>query len=140
MADSCLFCRMVADRREVPHWVAESERALAFLDIYPLREGHALVIPKRHARDLSEVAPEDLRAMADLAREVALRLRARLGATGENLFLASGPDAEQTVFHVHMHVVPRHPDDRLDFRGWWDPKVSAPPREEIDRLARTLRG
>lgn len=138
-AGDCLFCRLVAERSRVPHWVAESDRALAFLDIRPLRRGHTLVIPKRHATDLSDLSPDDLRAVAELAREVARRLRERLGTTGENLFVASGPGSEQTVFHFHLHVVPRLSDDGLGLRAWWDPKTREPTPADLTRLAESLR-
>ncbi len=139
MAAPCIFCAMVADRRKVPYWIAESEGALAFADINPIRRGHSLVIPKRHARDLSDVTPEDLRAVTELAHAVAGQLRRRLGSTGENLLVASGLGSEQSVFHLHIHVIPRMADDDLRWNDWWQTKVRHPTLGEIEALARSIR-
>jgi histidine triad (HIT) family protein len=140
MPEPCLFCEMVADRGKVPHWIAETPRALAFMDIRPIRHGHALVIPKHHARDLSDVAPEDLRETMALVQHVAARLREKLSTTGENLLVASGAGSEQSVFHLHVHVIPRLPDDDLRWNDWWQTKVRHPSLSELEALARSLRG
>jgi histidine triad (HIT) family protein len=140
MPEPCLFCRMGRDRSLAPHWIAESERVFAFLDINPIRRGHALVIPKAHAVDLSDVAPGELEAVMALVREVAARLRERLGTTGENLLVASGPGSEQSVFHLHVHVIPRLPDDALRWNDWWQTKVRPTRPEELAPLARSIRG
>lgn len=136
----CIFCAMVGDRSKVPHWLAESERALAFLDIHPIRRGHALVIPKAHARDLSDVSAADLAAVAALIPEVAACLRRRLGTTGENIFVASGPGSEQSVFHLHAHIIPRRPDDDLRWNDWWQTRVRPATFPELATLAREIRG
>jgi len=105
----CIFCKILAG--EIPSTrIAETERAIAFMDINPGSRGHALVIPKEHSADLLEVAPEDLHACTDLAREVARRATERLGADGVNLLNCCGADAWQTVFHFHLHVIPRYKD------------------------------
>ncbi|MGP8073963.1 MAG: HIT family protein [Thermoplasmata archaeon] len=140
MNASCIFCRMISDRSLVPHWIAESERALAFLDINPIRHGHSLVIPKSHALDLSDVKPEDWRAACQLALEVASLLRRRLGTTGENLLVASGPGSEQSVFHLHLHVIPRLPNDDLRWNDWWQTKVQHPGDPALTALAASIRG
>ena len=111
MADECIFCRIVENRSMVPHWLAESDKALAFLDINPIRTGHTLVIPKAHAVDLRTITDGDWAAVAGLSARVVNLLRRKLGTTGENLFVASGPGSEQSVFHLHVHIIPRSPDD-----------------------------
>ena len=131
---------MAADRSLAPHWIAESDQAFAFLDINPIRHGHALVIPKRHAVDLADVAAGDLAAVMSLVQEVAARLRRRLGTTGENLLVASGPGSEQSVFHLHVHVIPRLPDDDLRWNDWWQTKVAEPDLDALVKLARAIRG
>jgi len=131
---------MVSDRSLVPHWIAESDRALAFLDINPIRHGHSLVIPKSHALDLSEVDPDDWRAACQLTLKVATLLRKRLGTTGENLLVASGPGSEQSVFHLHIHVIPRLPNDDLRWNDWWQTKVRPADEPTIVALAAALRG
>ncbi len=123
----------------VPYWIAETERAFAFLDIRPLRPGHALVIPKAHTLDLASIAPEDWRAVCELTTEVQRRLRQALGTTGENLLVASGPGSEQSVFHLHLHVIPRVQDDGLRLTEWWETKASTPARDDLVRLAERVR-
>jgi histidine triad (HIT) family protein len=108
----CLFCKIVAG--EIPATIiAEDERTVAFMDINPATRGHALVIPRAHARDVHEIDPEDLAAVAAAAQAVAARVIERLGAAGVNLLNSSGAAAWQTVFHFHMHVIPRYEGDPL---------------------------
>jgi histidine triad (HIT) family protein len=115
----CLFCRIVAG--ELPATlIDESERALAFLDISPATRGHSLVVPRVHSRDLEDITAEDLAACAALAQRVARTARARLsGVEGVNLLQCSGATAWQTVFHFHLHVIPRYGVDPL--RAPWVP-------------------
>lgn len=108
----CLFCKIVAGH--VPATiVAEGERAIAFMDVNPATRGHALVIPRAHARDVHEIADEDLQAVAVMAKRVAARQLERLGASGVNLLNSNGRAAWQTVSHFHMHVIPRYAGDPL---------------------------
>jgi len=113
MADpDCLFCKIVAG--EVPATVvAEDERTIAFMDINPATRGHALVIPRAHAADLHAIDPDDLEAVALAAQRLAARVRDNLGADGVNLLNSNGPAAWQTVFHFHVHVIPRYEGDPL---------------------------
>lgn len=105
----CVFCGIVAGT--VPSTtIAETERAIAFMDNNPVTPGHALVIPRAHAVDLHDVTAEDLAACAHLAQEIAERAKSRLGADGINLLNCSGVTASQTVFHFHVHVVQRFKD------------------------------
>lgn len=102
----CIFCAIVAGRAPA-RIVHETDETLAFLDINPITEGHTLVIPKRHATDLHEIDADDLAATARSAKAVAARLSDRLGCDGINLLHATGVAAWQTVFHLHIHVLPR---------------------------------
>ena len=114
----CLFCKIVAG--EIPATIiADDERTIAFMDINPATRGHALVIPRAHARDVHEISTADLQAVAAAAQAVAGRAIERLGAAGVNLLNSSGAAAWQTVFHFHMHVVPRYEGDPL--RLPWTP-------------------
>ncbi len=136
MADpDCLFCKIVAG--EIPATVvAEDERTLSFMDINPATRGHALVIPRAHAADVFAIDPEDLRAVALAAQRLAKRARERLGAAGVNLLNSSGAAAWQTVFHFHVHVIPRYADDPLRL-----PWVPAPgDKDEIAAAAAELAG
>lgn len=130
----CIFCKVVAG--ELPATkVAEDERTISFMDINPGTRGHALVIPRDHATDLYEISPEDLAACAQAAQHLALRARDGLGADGVNLINACRAAAWQTVFHFHIHVVPRYADDPL--RLPWIPKPGDP--DEIAASAEGLR-
>jgi histidine triad (HIT) family protein len=133
MPDDCIFCKVVAGELPAAK-VHEDERTLAFMDINPWTRGHLLVIPKRHAADLGEVPDDDLAAVASVAKQLAVRARERLGADGVNLINSFGAAAWQTVFHFHVHVIPRYEGDPLTLPT--KPGTSDP--EELAALAREL--
>ena len=134
MADpDCIFCKILAG--ELPATiVGEDERTVAFMDINPATRGHVLVIPRAHTADLLSVDPEDLRAVALASQRQAARAKERLGAEGVNLVNSCGALAWQTVFHFHMHVIPRYADDPL--RLPWVPAPGDPA--EIAAAAQEL--
>ncbi len=134
-AMTCIFCAIVAG--DLPSLqIAETERALAFMDINPATRGHALVIPKAHCADLTEVGEADLAACTLLAQEIARRALDRLGADGVNVLNSCGTAAWQTVFHFHLHVVPRYAGkDGLELP--WIPTAGDP--EVIAEAASALR-
>jgi histidine triad (HIT) family protein len=108
----CLFCKIAAG--EIPATiVAEDERTIAFMDINPATRGHLLVIPREHVADVFAIDPADLQAVALAAQRLAGRAREQLGADGVNLLNSNGPAAWQTVFHFHLHVIPRYDGDPL---------------------------
>jgi histidine triad (HIT) family protein len=131
----CLFCKIVAG--EIPATIVdEDERTIAFMDINPATRGHALVIPREHSADLLTVEREDLVAVAVAARRLAGRAKERLQADGVNLVNSCGAVAWQSVFHFHMHVIPRYEGDPL--RLPWVPAPGDP--EEIAAAAQELSG
>ena len=134
-SEDCLFCKIAAG--ELPATVVDEDaRTVAFMDINPATRGHALVIPRAHTTDLHEIGKDDLHAVALAAQRLAGRMRARLGAEGVNLINSCGAAAWQTVFHFHMHVVPRYVDDPLEL-----PWVPAPgDMDEIAATGELLRG
>jgi histidine triad (HIT) family protein len=113
MRDSgCIFCKIVAG--ELPATiVGEDERTISFMDIAPATRGHALVIPREHSADLLSIDAEDLTAVGLAAQRLATRVKQRLGADGVNLLNSCGAVAFQSVFHFHMHVIPRYEGDPL---------------------------
>jgi histidine triad (HIT) family protein len=134
-APDCLFCNIVAG--DIPATrVREDERTVAFMDINPATRGHLLVVPRAHAADLLEVPGEDLAACMAAAQELAARQRERLGADGVNLLNSCGAHAWQTVFHFHVHVIPRYAGDPL--RLPWRP--SPGDEDAIAEAARALSG
>jgi histidine triad (HIT) family protein len=136
MADpDCLFCKIVAG--EIPsHKIDEDDKSLAFMDINPWTRGHALVIPKAHSRNLYDIEPADLAAMHATAQRVARRMRDRLASEGVNILQSSEPVAMQTVFHSHVHVIPRYSDDGLRLPAHPQPA----DHEELAQLAEELSG
>jgi histidine triad (HIT) family protein len=134
-SDDCIFCKIVAG--DLPATiVAQDERTVSFMDINPATRGHALVIPRRHARDLLSVEAEDLKAVSLAAQALARRMSERLGAAGVNTINSCGAAAWQTVFHYHVHVIPRYEDDPL--RLPWVPAPGDP--EQIGAAATALAG
>ena len=134
-AADCPFCQIVAG--ELPaQRVDEDEHTVAFMDLSPWTRGHALVVPRRHVRNLYEIGDEDLRGVGAAARRLALRMRDRLGADGINLLNSCEPAAWQSVFHFHVHVIPRYEDDPLELPT--RPTQADP--DDLERVAETLRG
>ncbi|HYP49051.1 MAG TPA: HIT family protein [Thermoleophilaceae bacterium] len=136
MADEdCIFCKIVAG--ELPaERVQEDEHTLAFMDINPWTRGHALVIPREHSRNLYEIGDGPLSRTAAAAKRLALTMRERLDCDGVNLVNSCEPAAWQTVFHFHLHVIPRYHNDPLQL------PVHPRPAEagELASVAAELRG
>jgi len=131
----CIFCKIVAG--ELPAMIVdEDERTIAFMDIAPATRGHALVIPRAHSTDLLDISEADLSAVALASRRLAARAKERLGADGVNLLNSCGRAAWQTVFHFHVHVVPRYESDPL--RLPWVP--SEGDQAQIASTAQELSG
>jgi histidine triad (HIT) family protein len=106
----CLFCKIVAG--EIPsHQVYEDEACVAFLDIQPSSRGHTLVVPRVHAAGFIEIAPEVLAATMLSAQRVAHLLRMKLKPDGMNVIQNNGAAAGQTIFHYHVHLLPRWAGD-----------------------------
>jgi histidine triad (HIT) family protein len=129
----CVFCRILAG--ELPATIVdEDERTVAFMDIAPATRGHTLVIPRAHSADLLAIDPEYLAAVARACKRLAARMSERLSADGVNLINSCGAVAWQTVFHFHVHVIPRYADDPL--RLPWAPTPGDPA--EIAAAAQEL--
>lgn len=113
MSDQCLFCGIVAG--SVPSAkVVEDDTTYAFMDINPGADGHILVIPKQHSKDLFEIPADDLTAVTLAAQRIAKAAAREFSADGVNLLNCCGADAWQTVFHFHLHVIPRYVDKTKD--------------------------
>ena len=108
----CVFCSIVA-RTAPAQIVDEDEHTISFMDINPATDGHALVVPKRHAENIHEIDADDVAAVARSAKRLSDRIRTVLKPAGINLIQANGAAAFQTVFHFHMHVVPRYAGDAI---------------------------
>lgn len=131
---NCIFCSIVAG--DAPSQIIDDdERTLTFMDINPATPGHCLVIPKAHAQDLFDITPDDLVAVARTTHRVAARVKDALVPDGMNLIQANGRAGFQTVFHFHMHIVPRYEDDAIKMP--WIPTPG--DRDQIAELAERIR-
>ncbi len=130
----CILCKIIAG--ELPGQIVDQdELTVAFMDIAPATRGHALVVPRNHVKNLLEIGPEDPEATTRAAQRLARRETERLGADGVNLLNSCGSAAWQTVFHFHLHVIPRYEGDPL--RLPWTPAQGDP--DEIAAAAEQLR-
>jgi histidine triad (HIT) family protein len=109
---SCIFCRIVAGEERAWQFYA-NEHAVAILDRFPSVPGHTLVIPRRHAADIWDIPRADAGRLMEAVHDVAALLDKRLSPDGMTLFQANRAAGWQTVFHIHVHLVPRHKGDPL---------------------------
>ncbi|KAI9164555.1 Adenosine 5'-monophosphoramidase [Blastocladiella emersonii ATCC 22665] len=115
---SCIFCRII--KKEIPSFrLIETESVYSFLDIGPLSEGHALVIPKHHGEKLHEIPDAQLAEVMPVAKKIVGALRATTGMTDYNILQNNGKAAHQEVPHVHFHIIPRREADGLGVK--WSP-------------------
>jgi histidine triad (HIT) family protein len=135
MGEGCVFCSIVAGRADAS-FVGATRRCVAFLDIRPVSEGHALIIPRRHVSGLAGLDDEEGAELFQLARQIASSQRDLGLAEGVNLFLADGEVAGQEVFHIHLHVLARRRGDGLGLRVAYPPP---PDRVRLDATAARLR-
>ena len=110
--NDCIFRKIVKGEASSTK-MYEDEHVLAFLDTNPVANNHTLVIPKRHYADLYDIPEKELQHLLVAAKRVALQLQAK-GVQAVNILHASGADAQQSVFHFHLHIVPRKHGDGLD--------------------------
>jgi len=116
----CIFCKIIAG--EIPSFkLFEDENTLAFMDINPASNGHALVIPKQHAADVYSVSEAAISQTVKTAKMIALAIDRTLNPEGLNLLQANGPAAAQSVMHFHMHVLPRSAGDELKLNWGLEP-------------------
>ena len=128
MNEDCVFCQILAGNMpgEV---VYEDEHAVAFMDIFPWTRGHAVVVPRRHSKNLYEIGEDDLARTLNAAKRLAEQMRDRLACDGVNLLNSCEPAAWQTIFHFHVHVIPRYEGDPLQL-------PTRPERVEPEELAK----
>jgi histidine triad (HIT) family protein len=133
--EDCIFCKVLAG--EIPsERVYEDEYAVGVMDINPWTRGHAVVIPRQHAANLYEISEEDLQHVIVAAKRLATKMRDTLACDGLNLIQSNGSAAWQTIFHLHVHVIPRYDDDPLQLPV--RPRPAKP--EELARVAGVIRG
>jgi histidine triad (HIT) family protein len=133
--DDCIFCAIAAGEGPA-EIVQEDEHTVAFMDINPWTRGHALVIPRRHAKNLFEIDDDELGHVLVATKRLATRIRDTLQCDGINLLNSAEPAAWQTVFHFHVHVIPRYEDDPLQLPG----KPLDVDQDELAEVAAEIRG
>ncbi|MCH7881895.1 MAG: HIT family protein [Proteobacteria bacterium] len=131
----CLFCKIIAG--EIPCFkLFENHETLAFMDINPANEGHALVIPKEHAADVYAVSDAAIATTVKTAKKIAAAIDKTLNPDGLNLLQCNGPAAAQSVLHFHIHVLPRREGDELKLNWGLRPG----DMDAIGALAERIRG
>lgn len=136
--NNCIFCKIISG--EAPASIVyEDEICLAFMDVQPVTPGHVLVIPRQHAIGLADLPSEIGGHLFQTGQKISTGIKkSRIRCEGINFFLADGAVASQTVFHVHLHVIPRFPGD--GFRLVFGPDYrNLPERSDLDRLAKDLK-
>jgi histidine triad (HIT) family protein len=112
----CIFCAIVADKAPA-HRVYEDDRVLIFMDLFPAHMGHTLLIPKRHGATLFDTAVEDLRAVIAQSKPLAEAMQSVFEPDGIAVIQLNGAAAGQTVFHYHMHMIPRNEGEPFGIHG-----------------------
>lgn len=133
--NDCIFCKIA--KKEIPaQTVFENKDVIAFLDVNPVTKGHILVIPKEHYADVFDIPEEILKEIAVVAKKLSQQCKKKLPCDGVNILNASGKEAQQSVFHFHMHVVPRYADEKLNL--WFHNEAYTPSKEELSQVQKLL--
>lgn len=132
---NCIFCKIA--NGEIPSkTLYEDDNFRVILDLGPATKGHALILPKEHYANLYELPEETAGEVMKLAKRMADRMKERLGCEGLNLVQNNGDLAGQTVFHFHMHMIPRYQADGQKI-GW---KPGVLTQEELEEIKNTIVG
>lgn len=130
----CIFCKVVAG--EIPGEIVDSDdRTITVMDINPATRGHVVVIPREHAENLVAVSEQDMAATMNAARRMVARLQETIAPAGFNILSNMGRAAWQSIFHFHVHVIPRYADDPLQLP--WLPEPADPA--ELAAVAAEIR-
>ena len=130
----CIFCKIIAG--EIPCFkLYEDDNTLAFMDINPASDGHALVVPKEHDANIHDISESSITATVLTAKKIATAIEKTLDPDGLNLLQCNGPGAAQSVLHFHMHVLPRENGDNLKLN--WG--LESGNMDDIEKLATRIR-
>lgn len=129
MKDNCIFCKIAAG--EIPSYtIYVDDDFKAFMDISPASKGHTILIPKEHADNLFELDETVASKLLPVAARIAKALKAELHCEGLNLLQNNGEIAGQTVFHFHMHIIPRYEVDKVVVK-WVEDKYEGEPLDQL---------
>jgi len=134
----CVFCNIVKGNIDAVK-IFEDNEVLVFLDANPIAKGHCLVIPKLHYENVFVIDAEVLKKIIIVGKNITDKLQKSLGASGANFIHASGKDAEQSIFHFHLHVVPRYEHDLLNMHEWWKIKENKATDDELRKLGEQIK-
>lgn len=127
--DDCIFCKIAAG--EIPSaTVFEDEDFRVILDLGPASKGHSLILPKEHYANVYEISEECAGKAFLLAKKLAGKMKEELGCDGVNILQNNGTAAGQTVFHFHMHLIPRYENDQVGIT-WKQGTLTEEDKEEI---------
>ncbi|QFG00112.1 HIT family protein [Psychrobacillus glaciei] len=132
----CIFCKII-DGSIPSAKIYEDEHVYAFMDIMPLTKGHTLVIPKNHKENVYDLSEEEASNLFKVVPKIASVLKEAFGPVGMNLLNNNGAPAGQSVFHFHLHFIPRY-DQTDGFRATWNTKEKMFTPETIQALAKDL--
>jgi histidine triad (HIT) family protein len=111
--DNCIFCNIAA-KKEKSYKVYENDKVYAFLDINPANKYHTLIIPKNHYKDIFDIPEPELVEVIKVVKKIVDLYKDKLGIENVQIINSSGSEAQQDVFHIHFHVVPRRNEDGQD--------------------------
>ncbi len=132
--DNCIFCKIA--KGEIPSaTIYEDENFRGILDLGPASKGHALILPKKHYANLFEMDDEMAAKALVVAKKLGTQMQKALKCDGLNVLQNNGEAAGQTVFHFHMHLIPRYKQDTVDFLSW---EAGNPTQEEMKEIAKTI--
>ena len=135
----CVFCDIVNNKAK-SYKIYENNKTLAFLDIHPISYGHILVIPKNHYENIYEMDNDILTEIIKTVKMITVLLKENLGINAVNIINSNGKIANQTVFHYHVHVIPRREDDNLDFiHEWWVNKFIKTDHDILNEIMNRLK-
>ena len=130
----CIFCKIV-EGKEKSWKVYENENVYAFLDIHPVNEYHTLVIPKNHYESIFDTPENELKEVMAVVKKLATLFNNKMGIRNVQIINSSGPEAQQDVFHVHFHLVPRKKGDNQDVKWVTHPEWV----EKFDQFLESLK-
>ncbi len=132
MKDDCIFCKL-ANGVFPTNMIYEDDDFAVILDAEPVSKGHALILPKEHAANIFELPEETAAKVLPLAKKIAARMQDVLGCDGINILQNNGEVAGQSVFHFHMHVIPRYEDapNNKDLLGFSHPGISEEETKQV---------
>lgn len=137
MKDNCIFCKIASG--EIPSYtIYEDDDFKAFMDISPASKGHTILIPKQHADNIFDLDETVTSKLLPVAARIAKALKAELKCEGLNLLQNNGEAAGQTVFHFHMHIIPRYKVDKVVVK-WVEDKYEGEPLDQLsDKIKKHL--